>query len=416
MLFRFSLYGFLKNLRFFESFLLLALLARDYDFAAIGWLVATREATTTLLEVPSGSIADTYGRRRCMVASMAAYVGAALLLGLGERFGVLALAMVLHGVGDAFRSGTHKAMIDAWLRQQGRAGERTRIYGVTRSWSKTGSAVSALIGGILLASGVDYRGLFLASAGIAAANLVNLATYPRALDQIAGAAAPSVLTTLRQLGATLRSVARPGKLRRLLVSSTATLGSYEVARDYLQPVVQHVALALPITFGLADRGRTGLAVGIVSSIMFLLAGVASRRAHRVEALLGGADRSARLLVGMQLALYALLGVTLWAGSAWLAMAVLVGLALGQNLWRPIQVGRVGEASEETRTATVMSIESQASALCAAAFAPLIGYGIDRLVDGADPTPTAALVPLGLLALPMLVARWAERPVRTPAIP
>jgi hypothetical protein len=42
MLFRFSLYGFLKNLRLFDAFLILALLERDLGFAAIGGLIAVR--------------------------------------------------------------------------------------------------------------------------------------------------------------------------------------------------------------------------------------------------------------------------------------------------------------------------------------------------------------------------------------
>ena len=51
MLFRFCLYGFLKNLRLFDAFLLLALRDRGLDFAAIGGLVAVREVAVLLLVV-----------------------------------------------------------------------------------------------------------------------------------------------------------------------------------------------------------------------------------------------------------------------------------------------------------------------------------------------------------------------------
>ena len=82
MLWRFCLYGFLKNQRYFEPFLILILLDRGLSFTVIGALVAVREVTTNLLEVLSGALADTWGRRRSMVASFAAYVASFLLFAL----------------------------------------------------------------------------------------------------------------------------------------------------------------------------------------------------------------------------------------------------------------------------------------------------------------------------------------------
>ncbi len=408
MLFRFSLYGFLKNLRFFESFLILALLDRDLDFAAIGWLVAVREITVTACEVPSGAVADSLGRRRCMVASMAAYVASALLLALSQSYALLVGAMLAQGLGDAFRSGTHKAMIDAWLRQQGRADERSRVYGFTRSWSKIGSAVSALCGGLLLVAGADYRGMFLASAVVALLNLVNLATYPKGLDLPPEAVPGSLRGTLHALREALREVVAPGRLRGLLVSSSTALGTYEVARDYLQPVLQTLALAIPIGVGLRDEARVGLAVGVVSAVMFLLAGAASRRSHRVESRLGGADRAARSLMLGQVACYGVVGVGLAFGIAWCAVLAFVAMGILHNFWRPVQMGRVADASDAARTATVMSIESQASALVAALCAPAIGLSVDLLAEGRTPTPLGALAPVGLVAVPLLLSLWAER--------
>ena len=70
MIARFSLYGFLKNLRFFEAFLILALRERGLDFLGIGGLIAVREIAGNLSQIPSGALADALGRRRCMIVSM----------------------------------------------------------------------------------------------------------------------------------------------------------------------------------------------------------------------------------------------------------------------------------------------------------------------------------------------------------
>lgn len=156
MLFRFSLYGFLKNQRYYDPFLYLAFLEKGLSYFAIGILIGFREVCTNLFEIPSGAVADLYGRRRAMIFSFCAYIASFVIFAVSESLFPLFAAMFFYGLGDAFRSGTHKAMIFDWLRLQGRSDEKTKIYGFTRSWSQMGSAVSVLIAGAL----VFYSGNF----------------------------------------------------------------------------------------------------------------------------------------------------------------------------------------------------------------------------------------------------------------
>lgn len=405
MLFRFCLYGFLKNLRLFDAFLLLALRDRGLDFAAIGGLVSVREVSVLLLEVPSGALADTVGRRRCMVVSMASYVAFSLLFWGASSFLLLALGMVCYGVGDAFRSGTHKAMILSWLRSQGRLDEKTAVYGRTRSWSQLGSACSAALGGVLLVAGADYRAMFLAYAAIALANLVNLATYPVALDARSerGDRGAVAATFRRLLSATGRVVADRA-LRPVVGAGVAVRGGYKVAKDYLQPVLQALVVGLPVGVAWSDDQRTGLLVGLVGAAMFVLSSQASLRAHRFEQLFARADRAARALTTIFAVLFALVGLLAWLDLQWFAVAMFVLLAIGNNLWRPVQVGQLADRGGDEDQATVLSIEAQLGALFAAALAPIVGALVDMLAAGARPVPAAALAPLALLALPVLLVR------------
>ena len=145
MLFRFSFYGFLKNQRYFEPFLILVFLEKGLSFFQIGLLIAFREVAVNLLEIPSGAVADVCGRRRAMILSFTAYIASFLVFGMAQHLPLLFVAMLFFAVGEAFRTGTHKAMIFTWLRLQDRADERTKVYGYTRSWSKYGSALSVVL-------------------------------------------------------------------------------------------------------------------------------------------------------------------------------------------------------------------------------------------------------------------------------
>ncbi len=66
MLFRFSLYGFLKNLRFFEPFLILFFRQKGLSFFQIGWLISFREICINLLEDFYRSPVALSGRREAL--------------------------------------------------------------------------------------------------------------------------------------------------------------------------------------------------------------------------------------------------------------------------------------------------------------------------------------------------------------
>ncbi|MEX2491674.1 MAG: MFS transporter [Nitrospirales bacterium] len=427
LIFRFSLYGFLKNLRLFEPFLILALLERGLDFFAIGGLIAVREITLNVLEVPSGAVADSFGRKRCLVFSMTAYMAAYLILGLAHDWWMMAVGMLIFGAGDAFRSGTHKAFIYAWLRREGRTQERTRVYGYTRSYSQLGSACSAFLAGGIIVWGFDYSSVFLISAVPAFVNLLNVATYPGTLDstRLSGIGA-AWLAAWRHLGQAMKTVIRQGPLRRLVVESLTVEGGYKVGKDYIQPVLQTLAMGLPMAIGLNGQQRTGLIVGVVSTCLFLATSVASRQAHRLEAFYTDTEPAARFLVHVHLVLYVLLGAALALGWVWLTVFGFIGLAIAKNMWRPIHVGRFDRDGQESHAATTLSLEAQGKGLAAALWAPLIGALVDRFSSGVQPVPLTALWPVSLLALPILLLtiepivrhiqqRWqaTERPIPPP---
>ena len=52
MFFRFKLYGFLKNLRFFEPFILLIFRGNGLTFLQIGVLYSVRDLSNNVLEIP----------------------------------------------------------------------------------------------------------------------------------------------------------------------------------------------------------------------------------------------------------------------------------------------------------------------------------------------------------------------------
>ena len=379
MIFRFSLYGFLKNQRYFEPFLLLALLGMGLSFFEIGLLIAFRELAVNVLEIPSGAIADLYGRRRSMIFSFAAYIAGFLTFGFASQLPLLFMAMLLLAVGDAFRTGTHKAMIFTWLRLEGRSDERTRIYGYTRSWSKIGSAVSALIAAAFVLIADSYTLVFFLAAAPYALNIVNFLGYPAALDgEISSERSPRQLVA--HLQATFRDAFRRRGLRRLIAESMGFEGVFHAVKDYLQPVlvVSAVALASKFAIGgdLSQVRQSALLIGPVYFVLHLLSSVASRQAHRVSDAAGGEDHAARWLWAASIAVFVVALAGGWTGAATLLIVAFVLLHVLQDLWRPVLISRFDEYGSEAQGATILSIESQSRRFVTMLLAPAIGLAVD----------------------------------------
>ncbi|MCD6486760.1 MAG: MFS transporter [Syntrophobacterales bacterium] len=375
MLARFSIYGFLKNQRYYEPFIILLFLERGFSFTQIGLLVAFREICINIFEVPSGAMADMYGRRRCMMMSFTAYIISFALFGFVRIYMHFFAAMFFFAIGEAFRTGTHKAMIFTWLRLQGRTDEKTRVYGYTRSWSKLGSAASIIIATLFVIFTESYSSVFYLSIVPYLLGLVNFMYYPIELEGHVrkGAALRDVLD---DLWTTLRTSMKTRHLRRLIAESMAFEGVFNAARDYLQPVIKSMALALPLFLYMENTRRSAIIVGIIYFILHLLSAWASRKSHRITRYAGGEEQGASLIWKSVLFIYLLLTAVLYLKWYYMAIGGFVALYVMQNLWRPILISRFDEYATEAHGATVLSVESQAKSLSTILVAPLLGIAVD----------------------------------------
>ncbi|MCF6192624.1 MAG: MFS transporter, partial [Candidatus Hydrothermae bacterium] len=294
------------------------------------------------------------------------------------------VAMVLFGVGEALRSGTHKALILSYLKEKGWEDRKVAYYGATRSWSQRGSAINALLAGILVISTREYRWVFAASMVPYVLNLINLATYPAWLD------ARVQRTTTRETLRAFRSMFSPFFLRAL-VNSALFMGMFRGTKDYLQPVLKDLALALPILLWWHGAQRTALVVAVVYFLLYLLNAYASRNAHRLSAWVSGELHQAinvSYLLGA--ATVVLAGLAYRWGRYEVVVLFFVGMYVIQNLRRPITMGYLSDVIPENRLATGLSVESNVRTLFAALLAPLMGWLADRYGVG------GALVGVGVL--------------------
>ena len=410
MLFRFSLYGALKNQRYYDPFLILAFREKGLSFFQIGILIGFREVVTNLFEVPSGAAADLYGRRRSMIFAFSAYIASFVTFALSNSLALLFGGMFFFGLGEAFRSGTHKAMIFDWLRFEGRSDEKTQIYGYTRSWSQMGSAVSVLVAGALVFYRGNFTDIFWFSIIPYALNIVNFLGYPAVLDGDRKSQV-SLKAVFILLGKALKQLLQSALLRRLVIESMGFEGMYKACKDYLQPILKQTAIATPLFLAFDAEKRTAVLVAGVYFVLYFLSSIASRHSHKIADWRGSDDGAARFLWWIYGALFALLIPALWYEWYPAVITVFVAMAALENAWRPVLISRFNAHCTPEMTATVLSIESQSKSAATIVLAPLLGWTVD-LVGGfwtVGVVGTAITAAILLTGLPM--KNRAKRHVR-----
>jgi MFS family permease len=374
--YKFSAYGFLKNLRFFETYLILFFLEMGINYVQIGTLMAIREVATHLLELPTGIIADCFGRKRSMIFSFIAYIISFLIFSFLPGFVYYILAMLFFAFGEAFRTGTHKAMILSYLQLKGIEDLKVHYYGYTRSASQLGSAISSLIAMAMVFSQGSFRWIFLFSVLPYITDLLLMISYPNELDGEVSCGSEGMMGEMKdRLGETFKNFLKLFTKEvtvRALLSSSVFNGLFKGTKDYLQPLIKNYALSLPLLVFLSGDQRSVILIGLVYFILFFLTAYASRKSGYLV------DQIKSLPLGINLSyvtgcVFLLLsGIFLKINFPIISILCFFLFYLLQSLKKPMNVSYISEQISSTIMATGLSGESQLKHIFAAVYSFLMG--------------------------------------------
>jgi len=378
--YKFSSYGFLKNLRFFDAFLLLYLVEKGLPYTEIGILYAVREISINLFEIPSGVIADTFGRKNTLASSFVVYMGSFLLFYFASDFWMFLPAFLLYGIADAFRSGTHKGMIMDYLKIHNWSLQKIAYYGHTRSWSQIGSALSSLVAGFIVFYGGEYKNIFLFTIIPYLLNLFLILSYPKELNHTTRHYKSGIQLTLKSF---LKIMKRPRVIQ--IVNTTALHSAFmKAVKDYIQPVMVHLSLLLPLMTQLDKEKKNGVVIGIIYFIIYLLTAQASKISSGIESSVKRNIPFYTLILGF---ISGLACGIFYHNQLWmLALVAFVGIYIFENIRKPILTGYISNNVPNEILTSVLSAQSLLQTLIAAVlsfvfglFADLWGIGISFIV-------------------------------------
>jgi len=379
---KFSAYGFLKNLKFFEPYILIYLMGNGITLLQIGILIAIREVIVNVFEIPSGFLADYFGRKKELSFSFLMYIISFVFFFFSSTFWIAVVAMVFFGLGEAFRSGTHKALIFTYLEQKNWTKEKTFVYGKTRSASLIGSAISSILSVAIILNITNNGYIFLASIIPYILDFILIMSYPKSLDNFERENRISFKDMLNKL---LTSFKKNKNLRHILIGEGLFEGTISSIKDFVQPIMEMIIIGSGIVLvsTLSATDNLKIILGLTYMLMNVFGSAASRSSYRLKKHQTGVFWMNFLYFSLVVVL-GVLGLLIEHYYAVIVCYLIIYIA--QNFRKPIFVDELDDNMPKDERATVLSVASQMKSLFIIVLAPVIGlisdtYGIRYALMG-----------------------------------
>lgn len=342
-------------------------------------LYSIRFIVRSILEIPSGIIADAIGRIGSLVSAYGLYILSFIAYYFADSYAVLFIPSFLFGLGDAFRTGTHKAMIIEYLKINNWQHTKIQYYGFTRSWSQAGSAISALLaaGIVFVSNNLDI--VFLAAVIPLIIGFFLLISYPKELDKKYHNISfkQNLKQSLSDSWSTLSLKNNIG----LLFNTSFYFGFHNSVKDLLQPILQSVMLVLPIGIALQTKQKTALLIGLFYFVIYFLSVLSSRYSGRISNLFRNPITAINRISLIGIAICLIISLALTKNANLIAALIFIPFFPIISLQRPFVISKISEKIDGKIMATTLSVESQLGSIVAAIIVFLTGILIEYLGIG-----------------------------------
>lgn len=315
-----------------------------------------------LLEVPTGTVADVYGRKVSVTLSCAAAAVAVLVYGSTPDLAVFFAGEAIFAVSLTLMSGADEALVYDTLVDLGRAGESKAVFARLESMKMCGILTGALLGApIAAALGLRAPMLLQAVPFGVAALLASTLAEPGGRPAVRGPGAYSEM-----LFGGIRYFRGHAELRILAADMVATGALAWLIIWFYQPQLERAGVAIAY-FGLVQAAMSLSQVGVLRNI------------ERLERLAG----SKRTYLFLS-ALAPGLGFLVLGSNAWLP-ATLFGIvftaAFGLSRM-PLFIAYMNDYIPSDKRATVLSTVSMMRTIVLAVINPIAGWLADRSLPSA----------------------------------
>lgn len=324
------------------------------------------------LEIPSGYLADVWGRRKCLICGCVLFFCGYLCYSFTSTFQAFLVAEVVLGIGQTLVNGADSALLYDTTLQYKKEELYLRYEGRLTMIGNFAEALAGICGGLLAAYSLRlpfYAQAVVAFSGIPAAFLLQEFTIKSKIQS----PLTEIVRIIKYSLITNRKLCYNIMFSGIIGAATLTMAWF------VQPVLMH--LQTPTSY-----------YGIIWTVLNLTVGIAALYSDRMEQYFGMHRMNVLILV-------IIVGgyVALAYNLSYIGLAILFVFYVFRGFATPILKGYINQMTFSEMRATVLSIRNFVIRLMFAAIAPFIGW-----LNDIYSLQTALLASAGIIALPGII--------------
>jgi len=345
------------------------LASRGFTLLQLGVLEGLFHVTSFLMEVPTGAVADLWGRKISRLLGRVFFLASLALMFFSQEFFLQILGFVVCAIGYNLESGAGDALVYDSLLLDGRNDDYMRINGRKELVYQSAAIAAYLVGGYLAVR--SYPLVFSISMGIALVSLVSGLFFKE----------PHIEKTVYAEDQEIKR-SRVSFGRKIVISmKRQTVESLKVVRQ--QPRIAFLIIFSELIFTIMvslffylqnfwkGEGHDEFYIGGIFAIASLVAGLTSLRAQKIEKKMG--ERGVLITMPLLL-LVCLWGIALtpWQAPFYILTGIIEGIlivAISDYINRLIP---------SQNRATILSFQSMTFSLFMLVCFPVIGWVGDTL--------------------------------------
>lgn len=324
------------------------------DMEDIFLLKSIYSIAIVVMELPSGWLADGWGRKKTLILGSILGSGGFLLYSFSHGFWAFAVAEIILGLGYSFISGADSAMLYDTLRSEDRTSEYIKNEGRITSAGNFAEALAGIAAGFLAA--ISLRTPFYFQFAVAAIAIPASITMREPKTN-----AVTHIHSVKILIKNIRNIFLKDTDLRISILLSAVTGTATLTFAWLvQPFF--IAIGLPVEM-----------FGIVWTALNLTVGLSSAFAYRAEGLFSRRKEVLFIIISLTVG-YLLTGITIVReGIVFLFLFYIV-----RGLATPFFKNYVNQYIQSEVRATMLSVRNLIIRIAFAVIGPLLGWMTDHL--------------------------------------
>ncbi|WDV45057.1 MFS transporter [Clostridiaceae bacterium M8S5] len=344
------LYTFLSSFNLTGGIWMLYLAFKGLNLMEIGIMESIYHITSFTMEIPTGVIADIYGRKTSRVLSSVARVISVVIMLIGNNVYYFALSFIITAIGNNLESGAGDALIYDSLKEINEENTYMKISGKKEIFYQASSSIALVVGGYL--GTISYNYVYMLALAFAVITLLQSLTFTEPTIGKIQKSDSRFKTFLDQVMKSIRVIKSDSRIAFLII--TAEIYSTFVTTEFFY--IQNYFKGL---------GRNELNIGIILSISALTAAFAATKAHKIEKRFGFRGI---LTVMPLLGILSLWGITIIR----ITEISFVCLIAVESILYVVISDYINRLIPSEQRATILSFQSMAFSLFMILLFPLIG--------------------------------------------